>query len=96
MKKIKSASQFTAQINLLLSESEARALMAITEYGSKSFLEYFYTNLGKSGLEPHENGLITLFETIRSELPSHLRKIDDVRGVWNNTKIALPKNLSKD
>jgi len=93
--KIRSTSQFDAQVILVLSEPEARALMAITEYGTKEFIKTFYECMGKSILEPHEAGIHSLFNTIKTELPQHLRKMDDVRGVWNGTKITMPKSLSK-
>jgi hypothetical protein len=94
--KIKSTSQFSAQVILTLSEQEARALLEITGYGAKAFLEVFYKHLGKCDLQDYEEGVKSLFETIKTELPRHLSKIDDVKGIWNGTKIALPKSLSKD
>jgi len=94
--KVRSTSQFSAQVILVLTEQEARALKEIVAYGTKSFLEVFYKNLGKCSLQEHEEGVKSLFETIRTELPHHLTKMDDARGVWNGTKIAMPKNLSKD
>ena len=94
--KVKSTSQFNAQVILVLSEQEARALLQIVQYGTKSFLEVFYKHLGKCDLQDHEDGVKSLFETIKTELPQHLNKMDDTRGIWNGTKIAMPKNLVKD
>jgi hypothetical protein len=93
--KIKSSSKFEVKILLELTEQEARALEAIVGYGTKEFLECFYAHLGKHYLEPHESGVESLFETIKRELPEHLRKADDVRDVWTGKKIAL-RELQKD
>jgi len=65
-----------------LSEIEARALKAITDYGTDNFLRTFYNQFGRDALKPHEIGLIELFNTIRTEMPKHLDKIDDIREIW--------------
>lgn len=83
MASFKSTSDFEVTLTLQLSESEARALHALTEYSTKSFLEYFYANLGRSCLEPNEKGLVSLFESVRKEIPFHLSKIDETRKLWN-------------
>lgn len=70
------------QVYLEINESEARALLAITKYGSKSFLEVFYKSLGQTDLKPEENGLISLFETIKYEMPKHIARIDSTRNVF--------------
>jgi hypothetical protein len=72
----------TFGVILRLEETEARALLALTEYGTKEFLTFFYKNLGTVGLKPNEQGLINLFETIKAELPKHLDKMDKSRKVW--------------
>jgi hypothetical protein len=77
--KIRSQSKVELSIILQLNEDEARALVEITGYGHKPFTEWFYRNLGKTHLKSHERGLISLFETIKSELPQHLSKIDQAR-----------------
>jgi len=80
--KIKSSSNFDINVILKLSEIEARALHGIVQYGSASFLEVFYTHLGRICLEDHEKGIISLFETIKTELPKHLKKADMTRKIW--------------
>ena len=67
---------------LELSECEARALEAIVGYGTRSFLDVFYRSLGRHYLEPHETGVHKLFDTIKSELPPHLHKMDDCRKLF--------------
>lgn len=87
--KIKSQSTFAVDILLKLTEEEARALQQICKYSSKQFLEFFYEKLGKVYLQPHERGVHSLFKTIETELPAHLRKADDVRAVWLGEKTAI-------
>lgn len=82
MKIIESTSTMDFSVILKLKEEEARALEAITLYGIKEFLETFYKHLGKSYLQPHEEGVKVLFETIKSELPKHLKKFDKIREEW--------------
>jgi len=82
MEKITSTSQMEFQVTLKLNEKEARALNAITLYGAKGFLNVFYENLGKNYLQPNETGLISLFDTIKEELPRHISKFDKCREKW--------------
>jgi phage anti-repressor protein len=82
MGKIKSVSKIDARVTLELTEEEARALYNIVGYGHKPFTEWFYTRLGKYYLQPHERGLISLFETIKGELPQHLKRIDNAREAF--------------
>ena len=90
MSNVNSTSQMDFQVVLKISEKEARALQALTVFGSKSFLEVFYKYLGKTDLFAHEEGLKSLFETIREELPYHLDKMDKCRELWRSTK---PKDI---
>ena len=80
--KIKSSSCVCLQIKLDLSEVEARALGAIACYGSEEFIKVFYEYMGKAYLQKHEDGVHSLFATIRDELPQHLDKMDKVRTVF--------------
>lgn len=83
MQKIKASSETKLEFNvtLKLTEGEARALEAICGYGPTRFVEWFYRNLGKHYLKPHEIAMRSLFETVRSELPIQLSKIDNARKV---------------
>jgi len=69
-------------VHLTLSESEARALDALTSYGIKAFLETFYKHLGQDCLKPYEDGLTSLFSSIDSQLPPHLKRIDNTRKLF--------------
>lgn len=63
-------------VALLLTSEEVRALDALAGYGIKGFLEVFYKHMGRHYLEPHEAGLRSLFDTIRSELPILMNRHD--------------------
>jgi hypothetical protein len=82
MEVTKSTSNMDFGIIIKLSEKEARALEAITLYGTKEFLKFFYQNLGTVYLKPNEDGLINLFKTINEQLPQHLDKFDKIREIW--------------
>lgn len=82
--KIKSSAQLEGKVLLILTEQEARALKNITVYGHEYFTKWFYKNLGKHYLKPHEQGLISLFETINAELPKHLKKFDEAKKIFQN------------
>ena len=85
MKKIELKSNMEFEIVLKLNEEEARALNAITLYGSKQFLKYFYEHMGEHYLKPHENGLVSLFDVIDQNLPKQLNIIDKCRKAWSES-----------
>ena len=88
MNKINSVSSIELDVTIKLNESEARALLTITSYGHQPFIDWFYKNLGKSYLKPHETGLVSLFETIKRELPKHLNKADDARKLLKGAEAS--------
>lgn len=69
-------------VNIKLSMAEVQALEALAGYGIKAFLEVFYKQMGKHYLEPHEAGLRSLFDTIRSELPPIIRRYKAARTAF--------------
>ena len=71
-------------VHLRLSEEEARALEAICGYGPDEFVKWFYRNLGEHYLKPHEEGMRSLFATVKYELPKQLNKINKVREFIKN------------
>lgn len=71
------------RVAIELNESEARALDALVGYGADAFVKAFYEKLGKAYMENHEIGLRALFKSVREIMPSHLKKIDDAREVFN-------------
>ena len=60
----------TVEVNVVitLTESEIRALEALAGYGDKSFLDTFYKYMGRHYLQPHEDGIKSLFNVVRSDL----------------------------
>lgn len=89
--KVKSDTVIEFNVSLELRESEARALLALTTYGSKQFLEAFYSQLGRVYMEEHEKGLVSLFTSIKQEIPGHLDRIDKTRAVFEYEK---PKEVA--
>lgn len=75
-------SSISAQVYLVLSEFEARALLAITAYGVDAFIDCFFKNLGKAYLEDHVDGLKALFKSI-GPIEVELKKIDKAREGFN-------------
>lgn len=86
---IKATLKLDMKINLELTLAEARALKEITGYGHKSFLEGYYKQLGKSYLQPHEEGVISLFKTIKENLPYKLYNADKIIKAVNDIKNEL-------
>lgn len=81
-------------IQLLLTESEARALEVLPSYGTDDFLKFFYKNLGRSYLEPHEKGLRSLFASIKEQVNGSLWQIDEVRKAMNATYYPIPDEVA--
>ncbi len=69
-------------ITVKLSEAEARALHAITTYGSAAFMQSFFETLGHSYLKPHSKGVESLFSTVSKEIPKHLKQVDAARAAF--------------
>lgn len=86
MAKISQTSTVGLEVTLSLSESEARALEALTGYDVEGFLKSFYSNMGRHYLEPHESGLRSLFKSVRELIPEQLRRVDEARKVFDQTK----------
>jgi hypothetical protein len=57
------------EFDFRLSLEEARALDALTGYGTDAFLDAFYKSMGEAYLRPHEAGLRSLFAGLRRDLP---------------------------
>lgn len=65
-----------------LTETELRALEALVGYGTDNFLEVFYKQMGKHYLQPHEAGIRTLFDVIRSDLNPILHRADAAKKAF--------------
>ncbi len=79
MPQVTFSTRVVVELTLKLDEQEIGALDALAGYGTDSFLECFYKNLGMSYLSPYEAGLRSLFDKIRSNTPSALHAISDAR-----------------
>lgn len=77
--------------HLELNEDEVRALEALAGYGADNFLKVFYEHLGKHYMEPHEKGLRSLFEAIRTQLSPEIHEMDNVRKAIGKSLLALQK-----
>ena len=65
-----------------LTETELRALEALVGYGTDSFLEIFYKHMGKHYLQPHEAGIKSLFDVIRTDLNPILQRADAAKKAF--------------
>lgn len=92
---IKFVGKITCHADITLTETEARALVVLTEYGTDTFLKHFYTFLGRHYLEPHEKGIVSLFEKIRTELPLQLRAVDEARSLLKSALLEREKAAKK-
>lgn len=64
---------------LTLTQDELAALDALVGYGTKPFLEAFYENMGRAYLQPHEAGLVSLFQAIRDQAIPAISKIEEAK-----------------
>lgn len=81
MAEYKTTTKIEATATISFNEIELRALDAMTGYGIKSFLKVFYAELGEAYMQPHEAGLISLFETINPPVHRALSQVDTVRRI---------------
>lgn len=74
------------KVVLTLSVEEAQALDALVGYGGEAFvntfLPVFYKELGKHYMQPYEQGLKTLFDNIRSNIPQALHRIETAKKLF--------------
>ena len=77
--KVKFNHQLTVTATLILTEAELGALDALAGYGHEGFLKIFYEKMGEAYMKPYEAGLISLFKTIRSTVPSALADVRTAR-----------------
>lgn len=82
MAKITEKPTVQVEITLKLSEEEARALHALTEYGEKNFFDFFYKFMGEAALKPYEAGLRSLFAGVKEYLPPIFAKIKAAREAF--------------
>lgn len=83
MAKIQGQPSVALHVTLQLSEPEAAALDALAGYGTEPFLKVFYEHMGKSYLQPHEAGLISLFAAAGHLLPPLLNRARVAREAFH-------------
>lgn len=83
---VKSSATVAFEVKLILTEGEARALDAICGYGPDEFVKWFYKNLGKHYLQPHEKDMRSLFATVRTEMGNKLSLIDKAKKAISEIK----------
>ena len=76
--------QVEFSIKFTLTKGEAQALDAIVGYGVEPFLKVFYEHMGKAYLQPHEKEMRKLFERVKTDLPSEVRKIEKAEKAIND------------
>jgi len=82
MAKVEGRPTVKLEIVLVLTEEEAGALDALSGYGPENFLKVFYKELGKSYLEEYENGLRSLFKSVRELVSPHLESAEKARKTF--------------
>jgi len=91
MAKVIGYGEIKGEVTLVLSEPEAKALDALVGYGPEPFLKAFYEHMGKAYLQPHERGLKSLFESVRTgegSVSNFLKRIHTAREVFMGLKNA--------
>jgi hypothetical protein len=91
MAKVIGYGEIKGEVTLVLSEQEAKALDALVGYGPEPFLKAFYEHMGKAYLQPHERGLKSLFESVRTgegSVSNFLKRIHTAREVFMGLKNA--------
>lgn len=74
---------------LTLNETELRALDAIVGYGTEEFLKRFKETMGKAYIEGYEDGVRSLFSTIRTEVKPALNRIDSARKLLKDAGVKI-------
>ena len=81
--KIKINPTVSFECYMTLTETEARALDALSGYGEEEFIKHFYKHLGKAYMEKYEVGLRSFLFSIRHTLSPQLHQINEARKVIN-------------
>lgn len=82
MARIEARPTIELKVSFALTEPEARALDAMVGYGDDAFIKHFYEGLGQAYMRDHEQGLRSLFQSVRSQLPGVLGRVDAARKAF--------------
>lgn len=67
----------TFTVNFRLTEEEARALSALSAYNISDVLKVISEKISPSMVEDHKRGFISFFESVRQNISSQLKIIDE-------------------
>jgi len=95
MSKIEQRPKVEVDCVIRLTEGEMRFMDALVGYGWEGFIKVFREKLGQSYIRDYEKDGKALFEQIRSDFPSILRRTDDARKVFTGEKIAKHHPVEK-
>ena len=80
MRTPRNKTKLTVTVELIqLDELEVRALDALAGYGTDPFIEAFYKVMGKSYLEPYEDGLRSFLDGVRPICKEAISRVDAAR-----------------
>lgn len=82
MAKIEARATVNVTVPFTLTEAEAAALDALAGYGTDAFLRVFCRQMGEAYLRPHEAGLRSLFEGVRTHIPRILERAEKAREAF--------------
>ena len=82
MSRLKQLPSVSVGVTIQLTEPEIRALDALVGYGADAFLKVFYAHMGVAYLKPHEHGLRSLFDVIRSDLSPILARANAAKKAF--------------
>lgn len=82
MAKIKQNPTIELQLTFTITESEARALNALAGYSNDALIKFFYENMGRHYMEPHEAGFRLFLDSIRGVVCGPLARVDKARKAF--------------
>lgn len=86
--KLTSKAKLEVNIMFTVTEEEAKALSALSHHGRESFLKKVEDALGPSNYPAVANGLHSFFNTIDTQLQTHLNAAKKAREVYDSEILA--------
>ena len=82
MAKIRQNPTVELEIIFTITEAEARALDALAGYNNEELIKFFYENMGRHYMEPHEAGFRQFLDSIRGVVSGYLSRVDEARKAF--------------
>lgn len=82
----KVTTSISLSVQITLTETEARALVAIMGYEADGFIRGFYKQMGRHYLEPHAHAVPGLFKSVKEQLNPALCRVDAARTAFKEGK----------